>query len=92
MSALSPSSTATTARRLPAFARGPSSRPLLEDTVDASLARSVAAHPDRPAVVAAAGGERRSYGQLDEAVETPPVKFFGLSYFPPKKLGSGVGS
>lgn len=51
------------------YAAGPSSPPLLEDTIGANLERTVAADPDAEALVDIAAGVRWSYGELDAEVD-----------------------
>ncbi|RPK63277.1 Long-chain-fatty-acid--CoA ligase [Streptomyces sp. ADI96-15] len=51
------------------YAHGTSATPLLHDTIGASLARTVAAHPDREALVDVASGRRWTYARFAEDVE-----------------------
>ncbi|MBK3381609.1 AMP-binding protein [Streptomyces sp. DEF147AK] len=51
------------------YAHGTSATPLLPDTIGASLARTVAAHPAREALVAVASGRRWPYARFAEDVE-----------------------
>ncbi|MFE1208629.1 AMP-binding protein [Streptomyces albidoflavus] len=51
------------------YAHGTSVTPLLPDTIGASLARTVAAHPDREALVDVASGRRWTYARFAEDVE-----------------------
>ncbi len=51
------------------YASGPSTVPLLGETVDANLRRAVARFPDREALVDVAAGRRFTYAELDAAVE-----------------------
>ncbi|MER7321799.1 AMP-binding protein [Streptomyces albidoflavus] len=51
------------------YAHGTSATPLLPDTIGASLARTVAAHPDREALVDVASGRRWTYARFAEDVE-----------------------
>ncbi|KUL61101.1 AMP-binding protein [Streptomyces albidoflavus] len=51
------------------YAHGASATPLLPDTIGASLARTVAAHPDREALVDVASGRRWTYARFAEDVE-----------------------
>jgi fatty-acyl-CoA synthase len=46
------------------YARGDRSTPLLEETIGANLERTVAAHPDREAIVSCHEGVRLTYAQL----------------------------
>ncbi|MET7507999.1 AMP-binding protein [Streptomyces albidoflavus] len=51
------------------YAHGTSATPLLPDTIGASLARTVAAHPEREALVDVASGRRWTYARFAEDVE-----------------------
>src|SRR5581483_10376407 len=51
------------------YANGPSSTPLLGQTIDENLRQTVARFGDRDAVVDVAGGHRLTYAQFDEAVQ-----------------------
>ncbi|MEU6106851.1 AMP-binding protein [Streptomyces albidoflavus] len=51
------------------YAHGTGTTPLLPDTIGASLARTVAAHPDREALVDVASGRRWTYARFAEDVE-----------------------
>ncbi|MFF2975176.1 AMP-binding protein [Streptomyces albidoflavus] len=51
------------------YAHGTSATPLLPDTIGASLARTVAAHPGREALVDVASGRRWTYARFAEDVE-----------------------
>ena len=51
------------------YANGTSTVPLLGETIDANLRRSVARFADREAVVDVASGRRLTYAQLDSAVD-----------------------
>jgi fatty-acyl-CoA synthase len=51
------------------YAHGTSATPLLPDTIGASLARTVAAHPDREALIDVASGRRWTYARFAEDVE-----------------------
>ena len=51
------------------YAHGVSERPLLGETIDVNLARTVAAHPEREAIVSRHQGVRLTYAQLDAEVE-----------------------
>ncbi len=57
--------------RLPplSYASGPSSTPLLGETIGECLRRAAEAHPDREAVVSRHQGVRLTYGELDAAVD-----------------------
>lgn len=51
------------------YAHGPSSTPLLGETIGGCLARIAAQHPDREALVAPQQGVRLTYAELDAAVD-----------------------
>ncbi|WP_017574507.1 AMP-binding protein [Nocardiopsis kunsanensis] len=53
----------------PSYASGTSTTPLLGDTIGTNLARTVAAHPDRDALVDLAQGVRLTYRELSDAVD-----------------------
>ncbi|MBZ6226439.1 linear/branched/unsaturated fatty acid:CoA ligase LbuL [Streptomyces olivaceus] len=53
----------------PSYAHGTSTIPLLGDTVGANLARAVAAHPDREALVDVPSGRRWTYAEFGAAVD-----------------------
>ena len=50
------------------YASGVATKPLLGQTIDENLARAVAAHGDRDAVVDVATGRRLTYAELDSSV------------------------
>ncbi|MDQ6746472.1 MAG: AMP-binding protein [Actinomycetota bacterium] len=50
------------------YAHGVSERPLLGETIDVNLARTVDAYPDREAIVSCHQGVRLTYAQLDAEV------------------------
>ncbi|MCD0481478.1 AMP-binding protein [Streptacidiphilus sp. ASG 303] len=54
---------------LPSLAAGPTDVPLLDETIGANLARAVAAHPGREALVDVASGRRWTYAAFGRAVE-----------------------
>ncbi|MFD4988434.1 AMP-binding protein [Streptomyces sp. NPDC058374] len=60
----------TTAPATLSYAHGTGTTPLLPDTIGASLARTVAAHPGREALVDVASGRRWTYARFAEDVET----------------------
>ncbi|MEV4257728.1 AMP-binding protein, partial [Spirillospora sp. NPDC049652] len=51
------------------YASGASALPLLGDTIGANLERTVAAFPDREALVECETGRRWTYAQLDDEVD-----------------------
>lgn len=55
------------------YAAGDTQPPLLEETIGASLERTVAAHADREALVEVASGRRWTWSELDRDVETLAV-------------------
>ncbi|WP_406239762.1 AMP-binding protein [Nocardia sp. NBC_01009] len=55
---------------LPSYASGISDTPLLGDTIGADFDRTVAAHPDREALVDCLSGRRWTYRLLADAIDT----------------------
>jgi fatty-acyl-CoA synthase len=53
----------------PSYAHGVSPMPLLGETIGENLQRTVAAHPDREAIVSCQQGIRLSYAELDAQVD-----------------------
>ena len=53
----------------PAYAHGASSTALLGETIGANLERTVAAHPDREAIVSCGQSLRLTYAELDAQVD-----------------------
>ncbi len=51
------------------YAAGETTPPLLEETIGASLARTVSRHPDREAMVECTTGRRWTYAELDRDVD-----------------------
>ena len=51
------------------YARGETDQPLLAETIGRNLARTVAAHPDREALVEVASGRRWSWSELSRDVD-----------------------
>ncbi len=51
------------------YAQGETDQPLLEETIGANFARTVAAHPDREALVEVATGRRWTWTELDRDVD-----------------------
>ncbi|GAA2609240.1 AMP-binding protein [Actinomadura fulvescens] len=60
------------------YASGPSAAPLLGDTIGADLDRTVAAFPDRDALVDRATARRWTYAQLAEAVDAVALGLLDL--------------
>src|SRR3546814_13191663 len=56
-------------RCMESLARGETDVPLLEETIGATLARTVAAHPDREALVEVASGSRWTWREFDADVD-----------------------
>jgi len=54
---------------LPSYASGTSDTPLLGETIDANLARTVERHADREALVECTTGRRWTYAELDRDVD-----------------------
>lgn len=55
------------------YAAGDTAPPLLEETIGANLERTVAAHPDREALVEVATGRRWTWAELDRDVDALAV-------------------
>ena len=53
----------------PSYEKGPQPTALLVETIGANLARTVAEHPDRPALISRHQGVRLSYSELDAEVD-----------------------
>jgi fatty-acyl-CoA synthase len=53
----------------PSYAKGPQPKPLLVETIGANLGRTVAEHPDRPALISRHQGVRLTYSELDTEVD-----------------------
>ncbi|MBS7458438.1 AMP-binding protein [Coralloluteibacterium stylophorae] len=67
--------------------RGPSDRPLLEETIGAMLTRIAARHPQRPALVVREQGVRMDYAGLDRAVDRLAAGLLGLGLEPGDRVG-----
>jgi fatty-acyl-CoA synthase len=80
-------STATPA--VPSYASGPSDTPLLGDTIGDDFDRTVAAHPDREALVEVQTGRRWTYAQLREEVDAVALGL--LAAGSRRATGSGSG-
>ncbi|MEU3015935.1 AMP-binding protein [Nocardiopsis sp. NPDC007018] len=72
---------------LPSYASGTSTTPLLGDTIGADLARTVAAHPDRDALVDRASGLRLTYRRFGEEVERVALGLLGLGVAKGDRVG-----
>ncbi|MBO2452942.1 AMP-binding protein [Actinomadura barringtoniae] len=70
-----------------AYASGPSTAPLLGDTIGADLDRTVAAYPDRDALVECASGRRWTYAQFADEVNAVALGLLELGV----KTGDRVG-
>jgi fatty-acyl-CoA synthase len=55
--------------RAPSYAHGVGPKPLLGETIGANLERTVAAHPDRPAIISCHQQLRLSYAEFDAQVD-----------------------
>ncbi|HET7172924.1 MAG TPA: AMP-binding protein, partial [Nocardioidaceae bacterium] len=60
------------------YAAGPTDVPLLTDTIGGNLERTVAAHPEREALVEVATGRRWTYAELGAAVDEVARGLLGL--------------
>lgn len=72
---------------LPSYASGTSTTPLLGDTIGGDLARSVAAHPDRDALVDRASGLRLTYAEFGAEVERVASGLLGLGVAKGDRVG-----
>ena len=54
---------------MPSYAKGELEPPLLEETIGANFERTVAAHPDREALVEFATGRRWTWRELNRDVD-----------------------
>ncbi|MFE9243292.1 AMP-binding protein [Nocardiopsis sp. NPDC006938] len=72
---------------LPSYASGTSTTPLLGDTIGADLARTVAAHPDRDALVDRTSGLRLTYRRFGEEVERVALGLLGLGVAKGDRVG-----
>ncbi len=70
-----------------AVAAGPTDVPLLDETIGANLARTVAEHGDRDALVARHQGLRWSYDELAARVELLARGLMGIGLTPGDRLG-----
>jgi len=78
-------STATPA--VPSYASGPSDTPLLGDTIGDDFDRTVAAHPDREALVEVQTGRRWTYAQLREEVDAVALGLLAAGVAKGDRLG-----
>ncbi|WP_034091082.1 AMP-binding protein [Streptacidiphilus albus] len=62
----------------PSHAAGPADPPLLDETIGGCLARTVAAHPEREALVDVGSGRRWSYRELAEEVDAVALGLLAL--------------
>ncbi|WP_307808427.1 AMP-binding protein [Streptomyces oryzae] len=69
------------------YASGPSTAPLLGDTVGENLDRTVALHPDRDALVDVAGARRWSYREFAADVEAVALGLHGLGIRKGDRMG-----
>ncbi|GAA3930248.1 AMP-binding protein [Actinomadura viridis] len=69
------------------YASGTSGKPLLGDTIGADLARTVAAFPDRDALVECATGRRWTYDQLAVEVDTVALGLLELGVAKGDRVG-----
>ena len=72
---------------LPSYASGTSTTPLLGDTIGANLARTVAAHPDRDALVDRASGLRLTYRAFGAEVERVALGLLDLGVAKGDRVG-----
>jgi fatty-acyl-CoA synthase len=70
-----------------AYASGPSASPLLGDTIGADLDRTVAAYPDRDALVEHATGRRWTYAQFAEEVNAVALGLLALGVTTGDRVG-----
>lgn len=72
---------------LPSYASGTSDVPLLGDTIPDNLARTVAAHPDREALVEVQSGRRWTYAEFAGDVDTVAKGLLGLGIAAGDRVG-----
>jgi len=70
-----------------AYASGPSTAPLLGDTIGADLDRTVAAYPDRDALVERATGRRWTYAQFADEVNAVALGLLALGVTTGDRVG-----
>ncbi|MBR8744665.1 AMP-binding protein [Nocardiopsis sp. MG754419] len=71
----------------PSYSSGVSTTPLLGDTIGVSLARTVAAHPDRDALVDRAAGTRLTYREFAAEVERVALGLLSLGVAKGDRVG-----
>jgi len=69
------------------YANGPSTEPLLGETIGANLRRTAARFGDREAMVDVPSGRRFTYAELDAAVDTLARGFLALGVGPGERVG-----
>ncbi|WP_425572225.1 AMP-binding protein [Nocardiopsis exhalans] len=72
---------------LPSYASGTSTAPLLGDTIGANLARTIAAHPDRDALVDRGSGRRLTYRDFGAEVDRVALGLLGLGVAKGDRVG-----
>jgi fatty-acyl-CoA synthase len=72
---------------LPAYASGPSTVPLLGDTIGANLRRAVAGGPDSEALVDVPSGRRWTYAAFGAAVDSLATGLLGRGLAPGDRVG-----
>ncbi|WTW98037.1 AMP-binding protein [Streptomycetaceae bacterium NBC_01309] len=69
------------------YASGPTDSPLLTETIGANFGRTVAAHPDRAALVDRAAGTAYTYRELSEAVDAFALGLLARGIRPGDRVG-----
>lgn len=72
---------------LPSYASGTSTTPLLGDTIGVNLARTVAAHPDRDALIDRPAGLRLTYREFDAEVDRVALGLLDLGVVKGDRVG-----
>jgi fatty-acyl-CoA synthase len=75
------------ATAVPSYASGPSTVPLLGDTIGANLRRTVAAAPDHEALVDVPSGRRWTYGEFSTAVDRLATGLLACGTEPGDRVG-----
>ncbi|MGH8971881.1 MAG: AMP-binding protein [Acidimicrobiia bacterium] len=70
-----------------AYAHGASATPLIGETIGENLERTVAAHPDAPALVSRHQGLRFTYAELNDAVDRVARGLMAMGLEPGDRLG-----